>query len=67
MVKSGRKNSLNKEIVNNYNQLNKFHQNAVLHSFESKDIEELININNKHAVRKFILQIILWLRKQEIE
>ena len=65
MVKLGRKNSLNNEIVNNFNKLNEFHQNAILHTFDSQSLEDLVNNNDKHALRKFILQIILWLVKQE--
>jgi len=79
MTKLGRKNSLNIDILEQYNQVNELHKNAILYTFEStslsepkgsgpKDIEEIINTSGKkHAVRKFILDIILWLRIQEEE
>ena len=68
MTKLGRKNSLNIDIIENYNQLSEFHKNAVLFTFESNSLDDLVSPSNKkHAVRKFILDIILWLRKQEEE
>ena len=68
MTKLGRKNSLNIDIIEQYNQLNELHKNAILYTFESSSLDDLINTSGKkHAVRKFILDIILWLRIQEEE
>lgn len=58
----GRKNSLNIDIIEQFNKLNQFNQNAVLYSFESSSLDDLINTSGKkHAVRKFMLDIINWL------
>lgn len=64
----GRKNSLNMDIINHFNELNEFHKNAILYTFESSSLDDLINNNDKHAVRKFMLDLIYWLIiKQEEE
>ena len=67
MTKLGRKNSLNIDIEKHFNELTEFNQKAILYTFDSNCFEELIKNNKKHAVRNFILQLILFLNKQETE
>ena len=40
---------------------------AILYTFEATSLDDLVNTNKKHALRQFILNIILWVRQQEEE